>query len=108
MAPPKSCGGRIPSPHSSHSTWKADAKRASQAGQRLRRTAPHCGQAAGSSPSDSSKYRWVCPHDTQRATQWPSVLRRSSWIQLRFGRATPSNSIRARRVLSRPPERTLE
>ncbi len=88
IALPKSSGGRIPAPHSSHSTWNAEAKRASQAGQRRRSAAPHNGQSAGTSRSDSSKYRCVWPHPAQSATQWPSVLRRSSWIQFRLGRAT--------------------
>ena len=52
---PKSSRGRISSPHASHSTVNADVKRALQDGHRQRISPSHCGQAAGSSASHSSK-----------------------------------------------------
>jgi hypothetical protein len=85
IAPPKRSLGRSGAPQSSHSTWNAEGIRASQVGQRATSAVEHCGQTVGRSSSWSSKYRTTCPHDGQNATQSPSVLRRSSWIQFRRG-----------------------
>jgi hypothetical protein len=87
MGPPKSSGGRTAAPHSSHSTRNADGKRAPHEGHRCRTSAAQVGHSAGSSVSSSTKYRRVKPQSTQNATQSPSVLRRSSWIQFLLGRS---------------------
>ena len=81
MGVPNAVGGRSSPPQDSHSTAKADENRASHAGQRERISPWHCGHAFGSSPSDSSKYRCAKPQFRQKATQSPSVLRRSSRSQ---------------------------
>ena len=86
IGPPKSSEGRTAAPHSSHSTRNADGNRAPQAGHRCRTSPAQLGHAFGISASSSTKYRSVKPQSTQNATQSPSVLRRSSWIQFRFGR----------------------
>ena len=46
---PNCCSGRSGAPHASHSTAKADEKRASHAGQRASSSPPQAVQAAGSS-----------------------------------------------------------
>ena len=64
--------------------------RASQEGQRATSAVAHCGQVVGRSASCSSKYRATWPHAGQNATQSPSVLRRSSWIQFRLDAMPPT------------------
>ena len=64
----------------------------------------------------SSKKRATCPHDGQNATQWPRVLRRSSWIQFRFGfaiaellpAARPGRRPGAVADADRPPDERVE
>src|SRR5262245_16192179 len=97
MLTPNCSGGRSSPPHSSHSTANAEAKRAPQPGHCDRISPPHCGQSAGSSETNSSKYRWTNPQRRQNATQSPSVLRRSSCNQFR-ARPTTATVVRLRRV----------
>jgi enterochelin esterase-like enzyme len=68
-------------PHSSQSTAAIEENGAPHAVQRRSMTPPHCGQASGTSASNSSNHRSAAPHVTQNATQSPSTLRRSSRSQ---------------------------
>ena len=52
---PNAVGGRSSALHTSHSTAKAELKRASHSGQRERISPPQSGHSPGRSPSDSSK-----------------------------------------------------
>src|SRR4029453_19410111 len=97
MLTPNCSGGRSSAPHSSHSTANAEAKRAPQPGHCDRISPPHCGHSAGSSATNSSKYRCTNPQRRQNATQSPSVLRRSSCSQFR---AFPTERLE--------PDRSLE
>ena len=91
--PPKSCGratSRCRTPRTPPGTPRRSGRR--RPGSGARSSPAHCGHDAGSS-SRAPRSSAACDRTTrQKATQSPSVRRRSSWIQFRFGASSPAGN----------------